>query len=189
MATINGGINSDFLNGTELGDSINGAGGHDTLLGQGGNDTLFGATGNDRILGSDGNDTLAGSIGNDQLLGGSGFDSLNGGSGNDTLGGGGFGASKEVDGLIGGSGADTFTLGDNLRAAYVGDGFARIQGFTSEDTIQLFGSASDYSLRSFNPFTGGKNTNIFRGTDLIGVVENPVNSADLSFNSDFTFLS
>ena len=101
---------------------------NDTQLGGNGNDTLNGGFGSDTQLGDDGNDVLNGDFGNrfstagffgffesnDVQIGGNGNDKLNGGAGNDKLNGAGdrFGAG-EIDELMGGSGRDTFVLGDS----------------------------------------------------------------------------
>ena len=89
----------------------------------------------------------------------------------------------EYDTLTGGTGADTFVLGDTL-GIYYGDNydhsFATITDFSSAqgDTIQLFGSSSDYYL-SYGNYGGSSATDTFiyedtYGYGLIGVVQDTV---------------
>jgi serralysin len=178
---IDGDNNGNFLQGTNENDLIRGFGGFDILMGNGGNDSLLGGTGNDRLLGEDGNDRL---FGDDTLLGGQGSDSLVGGAGNDTLSGFGLNGIDQVDTLTGGSGADRFVLGDNAGVSYLGFGYAFITDFSAlqGDKVQLFGSASDYTLDKSAAWGG--DTAIFRGTDLIGIVDNNT-SFSLATNAIF----
>ena len=88
--------------------------------------------------------------GNDNLVGGSGNDSLNGDEGDDIL----TGTDNiavglgEIDSLTGGGGADLFILGDANQAYYGTQGnldYAIIKDFNASlDTIQLYGSSSNY---------------------------------------------
>jgi D-alanyl-D-alanine carboxypeptidase len=74
----------------------------------GGNDKLCGSNGNDKLYGLAGNDVLLGGNGNDVLYGGVGKDILFGDRGNDLL-------VDDYDGgdlMIGGVGADTFSVGN-----------------------------------------------------------------------------
>ncbi|WP_408638099.1 calcium-binding protein [Rubidibacter lacunae] len=120
---------------------------------------------------------MYGGNGNDVLFAGQGSDWLIGNAGDDTLIG--FGdSSSEYDVLLGGSGTDTFVLGDLDGVFYQGDGHAQILDFTSdslaiEDTIQIHGDLSDYSLDQSVNYGGGAalDTAILLGTDLIAVVE------------------
>ena len=164
-----------------------GRAGNDTLYGSDGSeDTLYGNRGSDSLFGNGGNDSLFGGYGADYLSGGAGADSLNGGAGNDILIGYGGGTEPEFDfdSLLGGTGADTFVLGEGF-AFYISpatDEFARILDFSRAegDKIQVFGSISDYSLE----------VDIFGGTqisyqgNLIAVVDDVT---DLSLQLDFTF--
>jgi len=166
-----------------------GRAGNDTLYGSNNSvDSLYGNRGSDTLFGNGGSDGLSGGYGSDTLYGGSGADELDGGAGNDYLVGYGisFGIEPEFefDLLSGGTGADTFVLGEDF-AFYVdpANEFARIVDFSRAelDKIQVFGSASDYSLEQ----------NIFGGSDisyqgnLIAVVENVIN---LSLQLDFNFV-
>ncbi|MEM7554564.1 MAG: hypothetical protein AAF378_10760 [Cyanobacteria bacterium P01_A01_bin.84] len=140
-----------------------------------------------RIVGDNKNNKLVGTDGNDQIFARRGNDRLLGGKGNDTLVGvePGVSIANERDVFLGGSGADTFVLGDK-KQAYYNDGnssksgvsdYGRIDDFSlnQKDVIQLHGKASDYSLGSTT--VGGNNrTGIFlkegNGKELIGVVNN-----------------
>jgi Ca2+-binding RTX toxin-like protein len=79
--------------------SNRGTGGNDQLRGSNGNDTLYGLAGNDVLLGGRGNDVLYGGVGKDILFGDRGNDLL----------------VDDYDGgdlMIGGAGADTFSVGN-----------------------------------------------------------------------------
>jgi Ca2+-binding RTX toxin-like protein len=167
---------NDYLVGTSSSDSLFGGDGTDALLGDKGDDTLDGWNGSDLLKGQAGSDTLLGYNGDDILVGGSGNDTLEGEAGDDLLIGiennivsGGTG---EYDTLTGGSGADTFVLGDAIGPFYQGNGFATITDFdwAEGDKFQVFGSTSNYTL---TPFGDGMDIN-YKG-DLIGYVENTTN--------------
>jgi Ca2+-binding RTX toxin-like protein len=158
--------------------------GKNTIDGGTGDDDLYGANYDDTLYGGSGKDNLYGYYGNDLLYGGSGNDYLSGGGGNDILNG--YGSGTDIDYLNGGDGKDTFVLGDKSTVYYKGAGYAVIEDFTFGDTIQLKGSASQYSLVTNKNWdsTGYADAQIFLGTDLIGVVLNKT-----SFSSgDFTFV-
>ncbi|AFY79638.1 subtilisin-like serine protease [Pleurocapsa sp. PCC 7327] len=180
----------DDILGGEDNDSIDGGAGRDRLLGQAGNDTIVGQGGDDTIDGGDGTDSLSGNAGSDRILGGSGSDSLSGGTEADTLVGGfdndsldggagndnlvginlavvsgakvGFGAG-EIDTLSGGTGYDTFALGDNDRV-YYDDGDPLTTGESdytlitdydpSQDSLQRKGSDDLYKLDYFTTPSG-----------------------------------
>jgi len=165
-----------------------GRAGNDTLYGSDGSeDTLYGNRGNDTLFGNGGDDSLFGGYGADYLSGGTGGDYLSGGAGNDVLIGYsinfGIEPEFEFDTLEGGTGADTFVLGEGF-AFYVdeGDEFARILDFSRAegDKLQVFGSTSDYSLE-VNVFGVYVNYQ----DELIAVVENVT---DLNFQLDFNFV-
>jgi serralysin len=142
----------------------------ETLSGSKDNDYLFGNTGNDYLLGKLGNDTLAGGSGNDALIGYGG-------------------ALYERDILIGGRGADNFTLGTSAYGTYytkdANYGYATIQGFNYRegDKIQVSGKLSDYLIdkQSYGVGTSAKDTAIFYKNDLIAVVQDTTNI----YSSDF----
>jgi Ca2+-binding RTX toxin-like protein len=132
----------------------------------------------------------------DVLHGGAGNDTLNGGAGNDILNGYGGGVG-EMDGLTGGAGADTFVLGDSSTAFYLGSNLgerASIFDFNlaEGDTIQLHGSASDYTFTtaSYGWGTDAADTALYYNNngsyDLIAVVQD-VSNLDLS-SSAFTYV-
>jgi Ca2+-binding RTX toxin-like protein len=181
----------DFFEGTNFDDvifggsgndaNIEGGSGNDTISGNAGNDDLFGQDGDDVLNGGNDGDDLFGGIGNDVLNGDAGNDNLRGDQGNDTLQGTNSGTG-ERDTLEGGLGSDLFILGDadflgyddgNGSSAGTND-YAQIADFnSSEDTIQLRGSSSDYIL-----VVSGSDTDIFLdkpGTEpdeLIATIEN-----------------
>jgi len=167
-----------------------GRAGNDTLYGSdANNDNLYGNRGNDTLLGNDGNDSLFGGYGADYLNGGDGYDYLNGGPGNDYL-----NAFYTIvadigidsDTLEGGTGADTFVLGEDFVYYYdPANEYATIVDFSREegDKIQVFGSILDYSLEA--SASGG--TQILYQSELIAVLEN-VNVIDLDLQLDFNFV-
>lgn len=195
-------------------DTVSGAGGNDDLRGNSGDDTLNGGLGNDTLMGGLGIDTLNGDAGDDLLLGqsdgdvlngGLGNDELNGGSGDDMLNGGGSEVG-ETDTLIGGSGADTFILGEDDTVFYQGDNTASNRGsadralikdfsLTDGDLIQLSGSAADYYLESYN---GGNQSRLVLKTgdvkaadDIIATFDSDIiaEGADLSTGNGFSFVT
>lgn len=146
-----------------------------------------GTEGNDRIVAGSGNDTLTGLGGNDTLYGEAGNDLLNGGSGNDYLDGYASFVSRDYDTLVGGTGIDTFVLGNAGQGVfYKGLGYAVIADYNfRDDYIQLRGNASQYQLS-----IQGNDTSILQNGDLIGVVKNVT---DLSLTprpgrADFKFV-
>lgn len=161
-----------------------GYGGDDTLGGDIYADTINGGSGNDRLLGFSGNDTLIGDLGSDTLIGGTGNDVLRGFS---------WGYNRETDVLIGGQGSDIFMLGDKTGAYYLGgrnsqgrdSSYALIGDWNSaNDRIMVHGSASSYRLVKNQNWVGSsaKDTGIYIGNDLIGVVQDSTNvNLDLNF--------
>jgi Ca2+-binding RTX toxin-like protein len=164
-----------------------GRAGNDTLFGRDDSqDILYGNRGNDTLLGNGSGDGLFGGYGSDTLYGGSGADELFGGAGNDYLIGYGGGTEPEFDFdlLEGGTGADTFVLGERF-VFYTSpetDEHALIVDFSREegDKLQVFGSASDYSLEEYS---AGVYVN-YQG-NLIAAVQNVT---DLSLQLDFNFV-
>ena len=168
---IDGGAGADIILGESGDDIIDGGTGADIIDAGEGRDSVFGGIGRDRIFGGSGDDSLSGGAWIDVLTGGLGNDSLHGNAGNDRLIGIdpssisvdlGLGAG-EIDTLIGGLGADTFVLGDENNVYYddreiLSRGefdFAVIIDFdSSEDFIQLQGSADLYSLDLFTSELG-----------------------------------
>ena len=173
-------------NGNSLNNSISGNSDNNLLWGKSGNDELYGKAGTDVLLGDLGNDSLYGGSDNDYLYGGLGNDTLTGGSGNDSLYGYGGSSSGERDILTGGTGADTFALGNNafgIKVGYFGDGnsgYATITDFdrTQSDKVQLGGGISDYTVNYSNVSgTSALDTRLYYQGDLIAVFQD-----DISFN-------
>lgn len=149
-------------------------------------DTLRGASSVDRIIGKGGNDILQGLGGNDTLLGGRGNDTLVGGAGDDLLNAAGdLQGVGEFDRIISGPGADTIVLGNVNAAFYVGNGsddLAFISDFdTSNDTLRLFGSESDYT---FGVFNANASTLLYDG-DVIAVFSGVTDTAAIESTFDF----
>ncbi|NEP63537.1 MAG: calcium-binding protein, partial [Symploca sp. SIO2G7] len=170
------------------------------------NDTIVGNSSNNVLDGQNGDDILDGQGGNDIVLGGAGNDLVIGGVGNDFLNGTSFlaGGSGEIDSLISGDmgDQDIFVLGE--RQGIVGKVFysdfgdsdyAVIEDFDLSsfagdivDTIQLLGSAADYSISNVT-IDGILSAGISFSNDLIGVVKG-VNASSLNLNDSqqFTFV-
>ncbi|WP_413161119.1 CAP domain-containing protein [Capilliphycus salinus ALCB114379] len=195
---INGGVGSDILqggdgldtlNGGEDADTLRGGNDADTLNGDGGDDVLQGQAGDDLLNGGDGNDNVGGGVGNDTVIGGVGNDTVMGWKGNDVL----IGVdpaaanpgTREVDRLQGGEDADTFVLGDELTAYYLGGNasdYAEVRTFNrAEDIIQLNGVEGDYTLNS----VGSGTEILWQGTDRVGLV---VGVSLTDFDSGFSFV-
>ncbi|XZN98618.1 MAG: calcium-binding protein [Microcoleus sp.] len=146
---LSGNASNDNLAGGTANDNIRGGAGNDYITGGDGNDALFGDSSNDTLYGGRGNDSVFGGSGNDRLFGDEGDDVL---TGADAATGKGFG---EIDRLTGGVGRDRFVLGatqgafysdNNISTSGLSD-FAVITDFNAlEDTIQLSGPKSRYSL-------------------------------------------
>ncbi|MGP1383529.1 MAG: cadherin-like domain-containing protein [Thainema sp.] len=159
---------------------INGTGGNDNLVGTTGNDLINGGAGDDYLDGGSGADTLIGGSGNDELQGFGGGDVLNG---TDATAAG----AGEIDLLKGGSSSDTFILGDKAQAYYIAAGaadYVLIDDFKFfQDTIQLHGLPSDYSLTQ-----EGADTHLLNAGDLVAVLVG-VTATDLDLNASyFTYL-
>lgn len=207
-----GGAGNDIISGdhapaqtTQSNDKIYGNGGNDKLFGRIGDDLLFGGQGDDqlfggsasdRLFGGNGNDQLFGGIvsgeqslnphpdGKDRLVGGRGNDILDGGDGNDALLGTNSNAKGlgEFDSLTGGSGRDTFVLGNKAAAFYTQGGamqdFAFIRDFAvADDKVRLHGNASQYVLGfdganttlSYLPGGNPELIGVFEGQDFSGL--------------------
>ena len=181
MDILNGTLYNDDLSGNSENIYIFGDEGNDTLSLADGNGVLDGWSGNDTLIGNSENNLLLGYTGNDNLTGGEGSDILAGEAGNDILNGYGQ-TSYEYDYLIGGTGADTFVLGDVSNAFYQEAGYATVIDFESAegDTLQVFGSADDYSL---SEFYGG--IDIYYQDSLIGYI---ANTTDITLENNFSFV-
>lgn len=182
MGTYYGTTASETINPLDISDDyIFADAGNDIVSGWAGNDYIDGWTGNDTLYGKYGNDALLGYDGDDSLIGGRGSDLLVGEAGNDTLKGYGF-STYEYDILSGGTGADTFVLGNYLGAFYEGAGYATITDFdwSEGDKIRVYGSSNDYSLSNF-----GNGVDIYYQGDLIAFVEN---TTDVLLSADFIYV-
>lgn len=87
---------------------------------------------------------------------------------------------NQLDRLYGGAGADLFVLGTS--STFAGSAFTEGMAFILDfnraegDKIQVYGSASDYTL---SPFFSG--TSIAYQGDVIGVVNTSITVSDLNF--------
>ena len=183
------GDEDDYLVGGADNDYLSGYTGDDSLYGGYGNDTLDGYYGNDILYGGDGNDTITGTQANYILLDGRGNDLLVGDRSDRN--------STDFDTLTGGTGADTFVLGDSDRGlnsvyigvGYEGEGYATITDFSRRqgDKIQVAGSITDYSVDKSVNFSGGSalDTGIYYGDDLIAVVQD---TTKVYLSRDFNFV-
>jgi Ca2+-binding RTX toxin-like protein len=163
---------NDYIKGGFSSDKINGLAGDDYIEGGWGNDILSGGTGNDTLYGGVDNDTLYGDDGNDYLYGGSYSDTLYGGNGNDYLNGYG-GRTGEYDTLVGGSGYDTFALGDRTSGVfYRGTGYTTITDFRSGvDKLQLRNVSGYTSQQVAWGGSSATDTAIYYNNDLIAVLQ------------------
>lgn len=119
--TIIGNVEDESIRGKKGDDTLKGAKGEDRLYGGNGEDRLYGGRGYDKLYGRKGDDFLMGGKGDDKLYGGNGDDilmggkgtedELYGGNGNDFLSSGPLRGDQEPT-LNGGSGVDTFLLGE-----------------------------------------------------------------------------
>ena len=204
-----GGVGKDFLRGNLGDDTIFGNKGDDRIRGGRNNDLLYGGVGNDLLRGNSGNDTIFGNGGDDRIRGGSRDDLIEGGSGNDRITGGrgndtliGVDLTSadsalgrgEKDTLIANrrnnsQGNDTFILG-NENGVFYNDGnsntageadVARILGFSSSnDTIQLSGSAELYDLEFVTLPTGTTNASLVYNPESEVVGESIAHLIDVS---------
>ena len=117
---------------------------------------------------------ITGNSRNNDLHGGDGDDVLTGGTGL------GLAGSREIDTLDGGTGADTFVLGDAEFRYYDDrssltpghDSYARIVDFTPSagDKLKLKGVAAEYFLAA-SPLAGVLGTGLFHDTDFDGLLD------------------
>jgi Ca2+-binding RTX toxin-like protein len=189
------------LEGTSFNDTLAGDTAANRLYGGEGNDSLSGRAGNDILFGGDGNDVLLGGSGSDILYGGAGFDiasyadsttalradletpslstgfalgdlfqdieGLTGGSGADTLQGDGqanlLAGGLGNDILEGRLGNDTLYGEDGLDSLYGGDGDDLLDGGVGNDRLEG-GSGNDRLL-------GGDGNDLLYGGDAEDVLE------------------
>jgi Ca2+-binding RTX toxin-like protein len=154
------GTNANDLIRADAGDDqVDGGNSDDVIFGDDGKDNLKGGNQNDRLYGDAGNDKIAGGNNNDVLYGGQGNDSLKGENNDDVM----VGVQPntslagvgEIDTLTGNTNSDRFVLGDTSQVYYddrngategLGDYGLITDLNSSEDKIQLKGSAADYLL-------------------------------------------
>ncbi|MFK8183324.1 MAG: LamG-like jellyroll fold domain-containing protein [Phormidesmis sp.] len=122
------------------------------------------------------NDVIVAGVGNDTAIGGVGDDIING---SDAVAAGYF----ERDQLWGGAGADTFVLGDYNQAYYQGEenqDYALIKDLDSSDTLQLYGSAGDYTVEQ-----QGSDTSLYYNGDLVAVFEKTTDASVVLAQANF----
>ena len=159
---------NDRLTGTGEADLINGMQGDDRLVGSGGDDTLVGHGGYDTMIGGAGDDVAYAGVGADTVLGGAGDDRViydgistlyyEGGKGFDTLDLSGFDGDTwwtfgwDWEGFVGGDGADTVIVSDELGAPRTldlrGEGGDDVLSVTVEGEHQLSGGGGNDNVRS-----------------------------------------
>jgi RTX calcium-binding nonapeptide repeat (4 copies) len=140
------------------------------------------------------NDTLTGTSSDDVLWGGLGNDTLTGANASTA-------GVGEIDILIGGGGQDKFVLGDatsvfydDRKSATAGlQDYAIVTDFNiAEDTIQLKGAASDYTLGAIPSKFGFTGTAIYKsasgGTAVPELIGTVIGVSVSSFSSGFTFV-
>ncbi len=130
--------------------------------------------------------------GDDTITGNSASNELNAGRGNDILTG--YADGSEYDTLTGGSGEDTFVLGNALDVFYKGWGYGTITDFNRfDDEIQLKGSSNLYSLISGNWLGSSAQDTVIRyNGDWIGMVQDTSNlsltASYFDYESGFAFV-
>ncbi|CAN0439729.1 unnamed protein product, partial [Laminaria digitata] len=203
-----GGSGSDTITGDANANMINGGAGNDVINGGAGNDSLFGGDGDDILDGGTGNDVLNGGDGLDQVSFASSSQSLvfnmvtgvvsGAGAGNDTF--------ISIEGVISGSGHDTFISGAEDNVFDGGAGFDVIgyeamasavvvdlaagtaSGGGGNDALTNFehvnGTAFNDTIRgntSDNQLTGGLGDDILdggAGQDMVCNVDNLINGGN-----------
>jgi len=182
----------------------------ENVIGGGANDNITGDAGANRLVGGMGDDTLVGGAGNDTLFGGMGGDSLVGGDGLDvadyssdtggltytidtttttTLAG---DTLTSIEGIIGGSGGDTFT-GDTSDNYFVGNGSGDIiTGGAGTDTLDYSqesgATAIGFVYDSGTEIATIKDTN--GATDTVSGIEKVIlNDVDYSGSNGFVLTS
>jgi Ca2+-binding RTX toxin-like protein len=162
-----GAAGADTLNGLDGTDTLRGGNGNDVIHGGAGWDTIFGQTGNDEIHGGEDGDSLNGGYGHDQIFGEGGDDHiysqrgsdlLDGGDGNDNLMAEYGSLTAETVTMVGGAGADRFTLfshgpstlvidggiGADIVTAGVLGGLAQVSLGAGSDRLVLGGSSAQH---------------------------------------------
>jgi serralysin len=153
-----------------------------TIGGDKNDNSLFGGDGNDTLIGRKGSDILDGKAGNDILIGVAPNAAAPG--------------QGEIDELIGGSGYDTFVLGDSAKVYYDDqnngsaglDDYGLIKDFVlGEDRIQLSGGKSYAIGSSPSGLPTGSAIYLYdNGYEVIGVVEG-ISASTLLSNTSSVF--
>jgi Ca2+-binding RTX toxin-like protein len=177
-----GGDVPDIRYGTNSHDYIFGKDSNSYLVGLDRDDTIIGNGGDDYLDGGANNDTLFGGVGNDTLIGGGSGNTLVGGDGNDIFIGG-----YGQDLMEGGSGADKYIIGNESKTFYTNHTWydhAIIKDFqTGQDTIQLKGKVSDYTIKAAGS-QGISGTGIFYENGMVALVGN-IAPDNFSLNADY----
>lgn len=166
---------------------------NDSIVGNALSNFIWGGAGSDFVDGGSGDDEIWGEVGDDFIFGGIGSDRLVGGDGRDVLNAYGFTLGGEIDTLRGGSGSDTFVLGDENNGCYYLEplvtgnldfSYAIIEDWNArEDFIQL-SARFQYSIEFRSEFGVGSaalDTIIFSGVNIIAVLQD---STDFSVSRD-----
>ena len=185
LISIEGVIGSDHaddITGDNGENQLEGGAGADILLGLDGHDTLHGGGGNDTLLGGNGNDVLDGGEGDDTLIGGEGADTLFGGDGVDIAdysavtdgfifnfasgertGAAALDTLDSIEGVAGGSGADTLTGAASDDVLIGGGGNDVIDGGAGDDRL-VGGDGNDR-------FLAGDGADLFDGSAGIDEID------------------
>lgn len=165
VENFQGGRGNDTMTGNSGRNAMDGGPGNDLLIGMNGMDTLYGNTGSDTLNGGSHDDWLIGAAGPDRLIGGNGVDTgdysaytvavflsldnlANDGAFNefDKI-------DRDVESLLGGSGADSIVGGVLAETLNGGPGNDTIRGGALNDCLiggagfdQLFGDDGDDTL-------------------------------------------
>ena len=172
----------DIVSGTNSNDTLVGNDENSYLIGLKGKDNLTGNEGHDYLDGGANNDNLFGGIGNDTLVGGDGINNLVGGNGNDIFMGG-----NGQNLIEGGNGRDLYIIGDENQIYYTNQRWydhAIIQDFQPQnDTIQLHGQASDYTVKT-TVSQGISGTGIFYNNGLVALVGD-MSPSNFNLNAEY----
>lgn len=164
--TVLGLAGNDTLLGAAGDDVLDGGAGRDSLVGGDGDDLLKGGSGDDVLNGGDGFNSLFGGSGDDTLIGGGRNDTFNGGSGLDLVSyaklkegidlnlaqttftsvGAGHDTFVDIDGFIGGRGADRLYGNGAANILSGGDGDDTINGLGGGDELTGGAGADNFQF-------------------------------------------
>ena len=197
LATLNGGIGADDLDGGNAdpaaggGDTLNGGQGDDDLDGQDGRDKLNGGADDDNLNGDDGHDEVRGDDGDDAVTGDDDNDLVRGGSGDDYVDG-----DNGADDVDGDDGSDSTNEHDDGGADKVRGGAgtdflyysATSSGSTNDDnlTINENGVADDGDVENDpgNDFGGFENIDFDVHPDARATVATGTDTESNSIDGD-----